>query len=866
MAQGLQRKRGAALERGGTIQARLSSGTEGRTVVIRNYLTIALRSMLRHRAYALINVCGLAIGIACLMLVALYVQGELRVDRHHEHVDRIFRVLRETRRAGGESWFAPLTSGALGPALKADYPEVEEAIRTYLTNTWVRHGETGFTQAVCVADPEILNVLTLPFVKGNPGTALQEPNGVVLTEEAAERYFGDADPLGQVITVEDIHLHGDFVVTGVMADLPVGTFRADLLTSTLPADTDIARSWGTWNPSTQWRSYTVFVLLHEGRGHLPLEKKLGDTMARYMGPEEGAHAAYRLQPLSRAYLYSTWDYGRRWSNAGDIVHVYAYSGVALLVLAIACVNFVNLSTARAATRLREVGLRKVVGASRGQLVAQLLGESVLSAFLACLTGLGLASTALPSFNAFMVKELTLGAAGVLNVGGFLLGIILLTGLLAGGYPALYLSAFGPIAALRERAGPASRTGWMRKGLVVFQYGLSIVFVVGTLTVHSQLRYIRTVDLGFSREGVVEMNLFFTSRKIARGPGRNLAYQYYTVKQEFLRHPNVLKATCTRFGQGSYATMGVYTAEGSEEDWQMAVFDIDEDYLDFFGVQLLAGRNFRYHDFKGRDGRTFRMPGRLETVRGEDGSVRVTRGDQAQFLINESAVARLGWTDPVGKRFRRKNGPPGTVIGVVKDFHLRTLHSEIEPAVLTLNPGGLKWLLVKVGPGDMQETLAFLEETWKQFLPTRPFTFRFLDERLSYDVYADDIRMERVLGVLSVLAILVACLGLVGLMSFMCERRTKEIGIRKTMGESVGGIVKLLSWETVKPVLLANLVAWPVAGYLMGGWLENFAYRVPLSLWVFVLSGAAAALLALASVSFQAARAASADPVQALRYE
>ena len=566
---------------------------------------------------------------------------------------------------------------------------------------------------------------------------------------------------------------------------------------------------------------------------------------------------YILQPLTRVHLYTHPDLGLQFKDYGDITQVYAFGLVAGFILVLACVNFMNLSTARSSTRAREVGLRKVVGASRQQLIGQFLGESVLVALVAMIV-LALVELVLPWFNGFIQRDLVLHRTENLRWMVGLVGFGFAVGVIAGSYPAFVLSSFLPTQMMKGDWIPGSKHVGLRKALVVFQFAISIAFITGTVVVQEQLAYIRNKDLGFDKELVVGIPLFIYSRQLHHGGPEDLRRRIPTVKQAFMAHPNILKATATRFHQGGYHTTDTFRAD--DADWQMGLFDIDRDFLDFFNIELIAGRLAP---------EPLKLPERIESraeLEKYRELVRAYREKGRPFILNETAAQHLGWDDPIGKRFKEKKEPEGYVIGVVKDFHVQTLHNTIRPVVFRVFTGGAKFLYLKLGTQNIPATLAFIEKTWHQFLPQIPFTFWFLNDDLTRVRYQNEIRTGNALTAFSGLTIFVACLGLFGLISFRAEQKTKEIGIRKVLGASVFSIFGLLAKEFVKLLIVACVIACPIAYLFAGRWLQDFAYRIDLHVMYFLIGGVLALLLALATMTYQALKAAWTNPVDALRTE
>ncbi|MYK54753.1 MAG: FtsX-like permease family protein, partial [Gemmatimonadetes bacterium] len=554
--------------------------------MFRSYLIATIRTLLKNRGLTAINILGLAIGMASVILIILYIQYEFSYDRHHAHANRIYGVFRVMSMENTTS-VNPRASGALAPALKRDFPEVQEAIRVQRLDAWVQSQTRFFQQDMCVADPEIFNVFTVPFITGDPNTALTQSGAMVLTESMARKFFQNQNPIGKALEVDHQELSGTYFVTGIVRDFPPNsTFAFDCLTATPKGNT--ANMWSIWQPTGVFRPFFTYILLAEGYDHRALQQKLPDLIARYMGDEVRQTTRYILQPLIRRHLYTHPDLGLQFRDHGDIKQVYAFGLVAGFILVLACINFMNLSTARSSTRAREVGLRKVVGASRQQLIGQFLGESVLVSLAAMVVAVALFELVLPWFNSFIQRDLTLYSTEnlwwLIGLIGFGLGV----GVLAGSYPAFVLSSFLPTQVIKGDWIPGSKHVGLRKALVIFQFAISIAFITGTVVVQEQLAYIRNKDLGFDKELVVGIPIFIYSRQIHHGNRDDLRWRIPTVKEVFTAHPNILKATATRFPQGGSHATDTFQAEGSDADWQMGLFDIDRDFLDFFNIELVAG--------------------------------------------------------------------------------------------------------------------------------------------------------------------------------------------------------------------------------------------------------------------------------------
>jgi ABC-type antimicrobial peptide transport system permease subunit len=813
--------------------------------VFRNYLKIALRHIWKHKAYAFINIAGLAVGLACALFIMLWVQDELSYDRFHAGAANIYRVEQDFSSPQGV-FHLNVTSLPLGPALEAEVPEVLDAVRTTNPGTLlIRHGEKAFFESgVWAVDPSFLMMFTFPLVAGGPKeTALAKPYSLVMTDEAAGKYFGPEDPLGRVVTVNNRYA---FTVTAVMrAAPPNSSLRPDFL-----VPLEFLRELGLWSDSWQSKNRHTWVRLHAQASVEAVNDKItrlvrnrtreevrtgpewkaieADPEALRRFNEEKNIAPCMLKRLVDLRLTSYYGFNR--SNQ-TMQYIRLFSAVAVFVLLIACINFMNLATARSANRAREVGLRKVVGASRRTIAAQFYGESTLTTALAVLLAVGLILLLLPAFNALAAKQI---AAGTLLDWKFLAGILAVAGitsLVSGSYPAMLLSSFEPVRVLKGRLAAGGRGALFRKLLVVVQFGLSICLLVGMATVRRQIDFLRTRSLGYDKENLLYLPL--------RG---DAVKSYKSLKVELLRSPRVAAVTGTyeppAFVFGN-ATGADWDGKDPELDVLISLGVADFDFIETMKIDLVAGRPFA-KEFPGDRGRA--------------------------WLVNEEVpkLMGLGPAEAVGRRFSFMD-VDGSIVGVMKNYHFQSLRNAIEPLAVGLNPDAVRFAVVRLRSGAISAALEDVKSAWQAANPLYPFEYKFVDEDFD-ELYRADERLGLVLDLFGGIAIIVACLGLFGLASFMAEQRTKEIGVRKVLGASPGGLVALFSREFAGLVGIANLVAWP-AGYLaMRSWLQGFAFRISQPWWIFAGAGAGALAIAMLTVSFQAIRAALADPVKAIRYE
>lgn len=796
-----------------------------------NYIILAWRNLKKHKIFSLINLSGLTIGMACCLLLALYIHSELSIDAYHEKADRIFRVGENVHFSNfrGKS---SSTNGVIAEALKKDYPEVEETARFYRLPAVTSYATKQFAERFLYADPAVFKIFSWPLRRGDPAIALAAPYSIVLTESTARKYFGPEDPSGKILTLNG---RDSYRVTGVMRDIPPNsTFQFAGLASfgTLYGQSEsltrLLTDWGSHN-------FETYLLLAPGAGRVVLENKIKDIYFRYHGKElkaKGASYEVFLQPLRDIYLRPLRQ------DFGPLMYVYIFSAVAVFILLIACANFMNLSTARSLNRATEVGLRKVLGAGRRGLIMQFLTEAMGLTILSMIAALGIAFLFLPEISLRAGWDLRAGLLDNPWLIPAIIGITLITGLAAGSYPAFFLSRFQPVRAIRS----LKRNNHFRRGLVLVQFTISATLIMGTWLIIQQLDYLKSKDPGFNKDHVLYLP--------AGDP--QIRQSLPVLKEKIVELPGVAGAGAASTLPGWGAPTNDKIPQGyTKENMQLMLeLNVDEDFLATMGIELIAGRNFS-KEF-GNDPR---------------GSV----------IINETAARRYGWKQPLGKAIKTLNidkplaseWEERTVIGVVKDYHIQDLTRPIEPAFIgnvldhPFSYGQMKVLAVRIEPGSSQAVVSSLEKVWKDLFPDKPFSSYFMDE----DFNGQFLRIEQSRDVFSYftgIATFIACLGLFGMASFTVEKRVKEIGIRKTLGSSVLEIVKLLSREIFWLVLAANLIACPVAWYLISRWLADFPYKISIGAHTFVVSVFLSILISFATTAFQSVRAARANPVDALR--
>lgn len=794
--------------------------------MFKNYLRVAFRNLWRHKGFSLLNILGLTIGMSACFLIFLYVRFELSYDNFHSKSDRIYRVVTDINNPSEVLHFS-VAAPAMPVAAKRDFPEIDKQVRFDQANILVRRGTDIKIQEdkAAFADSTFFEIFDFPLLKGDPATALTEPYNVVLSETAAKKYFGSADPMGQQLLLSADNHPGK--VTGVMKDMPENTeLKADMLVAMYSgaADSNRDKNWGGFGDFT-------YFLLKPNTNAKALQHKFPAFLEQHIGKfmkENNQTYTYLLEPLKDVYLKSD----RGGTVSGSMTNVYVFSIVGIFILLIAGINFINLTTARSTERAREVGIRKVIGAERRQLTSQFLGESVILCLIAFVLSVCLCALLLPSFNFLAGKTISTGIFNHPNYILALLGIGIGIGLLAGIYPALVLSAFQPIIVLKGRFATGTRGLLLRKGLVIAQFTISIGLIVATLLVGFQLNYMRSQKLGFNKDQELVLDTHGDNHRDA-------------LKEELrgLRGVESVAMSSNTPGSGSMNAYSIIqNQKGEMQVCSPDLFFVDFDYIPQYQLKLVAGRAFS----------------------------RAFGSDTTQAMIlNEAGVKMLGYhrpQDAIGRDFDQW-GRKGKIIGVVKDFHYSSLQQVIRPLSMRIEPGGCDQISVKVSGGNLKGTIAAIETSWHKIIPYRPFSYFFVDEMFDRQYRAED-RFGKLFLYFSVLAIFISCLGLLGLASYSTLQRTKEIGVRKVLGASVGGIVGLLSKDFLWLVGIAFLVATPLSFFLMKGWLDGFYYRVNIysAWWIFALAGIGAFAIALFTISFQAVKAALTNPVRSLRSE
>ena len=809
--------------------------------MIKNYLKIAWRNIRKNKTFSIINIAGLAIGLACFILIAMFVMDEISYDRYNEKADRIYRVNSDIRFGGTEMKLA-VCSDPMGATLKKDYPQVEQFARIYASrgSKLIKKGDQYINEdRVAHADSTLFDVFTLPAITGDTKKALNEPNTVVITESAAKKYFSTTDAVGKTLETNDNN-STLYKVTAVIRDVPANShFHFEFLFSMDNVD------YGFGNFLSH--NFQTYIVLKPGTDFKAFEKNFIQVIDKYILPQakqfmqinsmeefakSGNKLEYSLMPVTDIHLRS--DRFPELSANGNIQYVYIFSAVAIFILLIACVNFMNLSTARSANRAKEVGIRKVLGTEKKSLVGQFLTESTVMVFLGLLLAIALVWGFLGYFNEMSGKSLNISTLFQPGYLVFLLALPLVVGAMAGVYPAFFLSSFQPITVLKGKINQGFRRDYFRSTLVVFQFFTSIVLIIGTIVVFRQLNFIQNRKIGFNKDqvliiggtGALGNNVDAFRNEVGKMSGvKSSSFAGYLPVSNSSRNDN------------TFSTEAVMTEKNG---FNMQVWNIDYNYIPTLGMEMLRGRNFS-PDF---------------------GS------DSSGIIINEATAKVIGFDDPVGKKLYSSEGSgnniPFTIIGVVKNFNYESLRQNIGPLCFRL--GFNKWATAfKIGAADVKGLIGNIESEWKTMAPGMPFSYHFLDEAFE-NMYREEQKIGKIGLSFAVLAIFIACLGLFGLATYMAEQRTKEIGVRKVLGASVSNIVSMLSKDFAKLVLIAAVVAFPIAWFAMNWWLQDFAYRINIGWWIFIAAAVITLLIALCTVIFQAVKAAVANPVQSLRTE
>jgi len=802
--------------------------TYWRLVMIKNYFKIALRNFRRNRAFSLINLGGYAVGMACCLLILIYIRHESSYDKYHKDGERIYRIVQDIRTKSANRVFAPIAP-MVAPTLKSEYPEVKNAARILTTRPHLVRQENKifYEDKFMYADQELFDVLTIPFAQGNSQGALTRPHTIIISQRMALKYFGETDPIGKTLEINK----ETYEITGVVVDPPSNThLKYDLIAS--------LETLADWEEMSNWYStmFYTYLKLKPNVNMNEFTQQISHLADKHVGEqlhEWGDTYFYFLQPIDSIHLHSDLRYEIEPPGNPQYITIFTYVG--MFILLIACLNFMNLSTARSEDRAKEVGLRKVIGAQRTNLIGQFLGESFLMTFLSLSLSLLIAWIAIPYINNLTENFLRFNELLTPPVFFALIGGVILIGLSAGIYPAFILSSIRPNSALKGRSRSSSHGYSLRAGLVIIQFTISVILIFGTLVVGQQFNYMRNQYLGFEKEQKLIIPL---------GSDVSVSNNYESIKDHFSDFPSISGATVSSSVPGRGVSNFAISLVGEEDSKNQSMFHLffDHEFIPQYGIEMAAGRPFQ---------------------------MEMSTDIRGAFIINEAAVEALGWNRPeqaLGKRLQTGfGGRTNPIIGVTKNFHYRGLQSKIEPLIMEFQPDLFRYLTLSLNTTNIKETFSFIEAQWKTKFPGIPYESFFLDSDFNQQ-YNTEEQVGKVFGLFTFLGLFIACLGLLGLASFTAKSRTKEIGIRKVLGANTFGIILMLSRQFTKYVLLSNIIAWPVAFYLMVKWLKNYAYRTSINISTFLLSGLMVFLIALLTVSFQSLKAAVTDPIDSIKYE
>ena len=803
--------------------------------MFKSYLILAWRTILKKKAYSFINIAGLTTGIAVFTLIALFVQDELSYDSNHEKSSRIYRIGVDAE-VNGNKFLAVTSCQPMSQGLIKEFSEVEASTRLRkFGDPVVRYKNKTFSEEKWFyTEQSWFDIFTVPFLEGDSKTALSKPNNVVITRTIAQKYFGSENPIGKILNTDN---RRDYLVTGVIEDVPKNSHvHYDFLASLNTVVKSRSQNWIGGN------NFHTYFLLREGIAASDFEIKVQSLIEKYIHPQvngalgitpdefytSGGKFSYFVQPLTDIHLHSHFQFEHE--TNGNIIYVYIFSTIAIAILLIACINFINLATAKSAERAKEVGIRKTVGSNRNQIFRQFISESILISFISVIFALIVVEILLPYFNTFTGKELDVPYINSILTIPVALLTALFVGILAGFYPALYIASFNPLFILQNMNSSTNHKNILRNSLVVIQFSVSIILIIGTLVVYGQMQFIQTKQLGFERDQLVVI-------KKTDDLGRHIG----SFKHELLRNPAISNATNVTNLMGDFLGDDLYRAADSPSDERQLIWRLwaDEDFIKTFQMTMVSGRYFTNE----------------------------LSNERRNVVLNETAVKTLGMKNPVGTTIVSMDGRDFTVIGVVKDFHYESLHKKIMPLVINAqNPEGAgRFLVVRTETNRLNAIIDDIKQTWHKFAGRQALEYEFFDDHFA-KVYLAEIKTGHIFLLFSLFAILIASLGLFGLASFVTAQRTKEIGIRKVLGATIPGIMSMFFKQFTKWVLISNIIAWPIAYYAMSSWLQNFQYKTEFSIWTFIISGVITLIIAVITVSYQSFRGAIANPVESLKYE
>ena len=794
--------------------------------VHKNHLKITIRIIKKQKVYSIINTLGLAVGMACCILIMAWVQNELSYDRFHKNANDIYRIVQNEHRHTGD-FKTPFSYSVMPPLLMSEYPGIKNYVRfskeydmlvTYENRRFIE-------QRFFYADSSVLRIFDFSLIKGSDVHALSKPYSIVLTEATAEKYFGDEDPIGKTLFINN---EKDYVVTGILKTIPVNShMHFDFLASF----SSLNERYGPYlNTYWAYKCY-AYLLIPDPSDAEKINEAFPDFLLRHKGEVWQAHRDFSLQSLTRIHLFSNMNF--EIEANGDVRYVTIFPVIAFFILLIACINFMNLSTAQSTKRSREISIRKVVGANRRNLFGQLLSEPMLFSLVALPIALLLVEFFMPIFNQISGKSLSIDYMNNMPLLFGLIGLLVFVGILSGSYPAFFLSSFHPVRVLKGESCLGVSTNVFRRILVVVQFSIFIVLIVGTLMIRKQLNFIKNDRLGFNKKNILVIRL----------NNEDLKNSYLPLKRELLQHPAILSVTGSSGIPGTVSHLSVFRPEGYPMDKRLTIRNlcVDYDFIQTMGINIKQGRDF---------------------------SKDIITDARGAYIINEAAAQMFGWKSSPGRRlddleFRVQ----GEVVGLIENFHYQSKHHKIDPLVIQVLPNEkfLHCISLKINSHDMKKTISFIQSKWEEISPDRPLDFFFLDDHFD-KMYRKEEKLSRIIQSFTSLTMFIACLGVFGLSAYTTERRTKEIGIRKILGASAYRIILILSKDFIRWIILANILSCPVAYFAMDAWLRNFAYRVNIDPWMFIMSAVLAVSISMLTMSFQTIKAAVSNPVDSLRYE
>ena len=788
-----------------------------------NYLKIGIRNIKRYKGYSSINIIGLSVGLACVILISMIILHEVSFDNFHVNKERVYRVYTQVNRPSGTVQIAPVMF-PFAPVAEERIPEIKKALRISQSTQLLTYGEKQFYESIFYADESLFKVFTIELKKGNPSTVLSEPNSLVISEKLAAKFFEDENPVGKTITIQNTD---DYKITGVFSEIPSNShFQTDLFASASSFNENNFTRFDRW---TSFGNDYTYVLLNENSSPNDVEEKMNSILIDFLDDEVKSRYVLHLQPLNEVHFTTSLIYD--YAETTPVKYLIVFGTIATLILLVACINFINLTTARSARRNKEVGIRKVIGARKFQLVKQFLSESFIITVISFVVALVLVKFTLPELNTLVRTQIPYSLIFQWDYMFIFVGLLIFCALAAGGYPAFILSSVRPVNAIKNSLSKGRKGYHLRSILIIFQFGLSAFLIIGTYSVYNQINFMASKDLGFKTEEVIVIEL----------SGENLIEKGNSIKNTILNNEGILSAA---FSIGTPASRSARTSniipqgKTREDEIHMQVLEIDYDFIETLGINVIKGRSF---------------------------SKEYSGDKEASIIINETAAKKLSYDNPIGKVIQIGGEEKQTIIGVFGDFHYSSLRTEIAPSVFVLEPEGNRFLTVNFSTKNIVETVDQIKEAYKQVVPQYPINYYFMNERIE-NFYRGEKTVGKLLVTSTLLAILISCIGIFGLVSFIAEQKSKEIGIRKTLGASLANIVVMLCKQFIKLVVLSNIIIWPLAYLFSDWWLNNFPYKTDISYFIFGATLLVTIIITIFTVGYHTIKAALSNPVEALKYE